>query len=183
MAQEKRSTYRHGNVREEAIRVALELVEAKGHPNISIRAIAGKIGVAHRALYNHFSDKDGLLDAVATEGFDQMANVVESCTDKASFISAYLDFSLSRPFLYALMMSRPHATMSETPALQTAVHRVITVAMKFFGSDTATPEENRRAVMKATILLHGGLVLRGNGILDVFDDAHFIRELSDMLEA
>ncbi|MBE7635237.1 TetR family transcriptional regulator [Sneathiella sp. P13V-1] len=182
MDKKSRTTYRHGNIREEAVKFSLEITDTEGHEALSMRKVAGHLGVAHRALYNHFKDREALLDAVATEGFNQLADEVDNSATQNDFIATYLDFALKRSSLYNLMMSRPHATMSDTPPLQSAVHRVITKAMSFFGSPNNSSEENRRAVMKATILLHGGITLRTNGILDVPDDKGFIEEISRMME-
>ncbi|MEH6405409.1 MAG: TetR/AcrR family transcriptional regulator [Sneathiella sp.] len=181
MTSEKRTTYRHGNVRDAAIKASLTLVNTESADKLSMRRVAEALGVAHRALYNHFSDREALLDAIATEGFHALAGAVANTTNQLTFVSAYLTFALEHPHLYPLMMSRPHATMSETPPLQKAVHQVITKAMAFFGQENATPQENRRAVMKVTILLHGGIMLRTNGILDVDGDGHFIDELTKMV--
>ena len=36
---------------------------------LSVRQVADAVGVAHRSLYNHFEDREALLDAVATEAY------------------------------------------------------------------------------------------------------------------
>jgi hypothetical protein len=79
------------------------------------------------------------------------------------------------------MKSRPHATMKEKPSLQRAVHLGITEALRIFGKPERGSTENRRAVMKVLILLHGGIALHIAGILDVRDDATFIEELQAMI--
>jgi len=42
-------------------------VAKAGHEQLSLREVADAVGVAHRSLYNHFRDREALLDAVATE--------------------------------------------------------------------------------------------------------------------
>lgn len=159
------------------------LVDKDGYDKLSMRRVAVQLGVAHRALYNHFEDREALLDAIATEGFEAMTKAVNLAETKQQFIALYLSFALDRSHLYGLMMSRPHATMSETPALQNSVHQVISKAMTFFGDSDKTSEQNRQSVMQATIMLHGGIMLRTNGILDIADDASFIDEISKMMAA
>ena len=68
-------------------------------------------------------------------------------------------FALANRALYALMTSRPHATMKHNPPLQIAVHKVITQAMRIFCRDIEGPAERRRAVMKVYITLYGGISL------------------------
>src|SRR5216684_2213487 len=125
----RRATYRHGNRKAAALKAAFGLVAKAGHESLSLREVADAVGVAHRSLYNHFADREALLDAVANRA------------------------------IYALMTSRPHATMKHNPPLQSAVHKVITEAMRIFCRDIATPAERRRAVIKIYITLYGGISL------------------------
>jgi hypothetical protein len=72
---------------------------------------------------------------------------------------AHVRFALANRAIYALMTSRPHATMKHNPPLQTAVHKVVTEAMRIFCRDIKTPAERRRAVMKIYTTLYGGISL------------------------
>src|ERR1700728_1330241 len=65
-----RDTCRHGNLREAAVSAAFALVAAGGEPALSLRRVAEAVGVAHRSLYNHFADREALVDAVAEAGFE-----------------------------------------------------------------------------------------------------------------
>tara|TARA_R110000772_G_scaffold52228_13_gene119805 strand:- start:6344 stop:6901 length:558 start_codon:yes stop_codon:yes gene_type:complete len=179
-AAEPRTTYRHGNLYEHAIDAAFEAIILAGHEALSLRKVANKIGVAHRSLYHHFADREALLDAVAKRGFEQLAVELTGSPDKRDFIARYCAFALQQPKIYALMMSRPHATMKDKPALQTAVHLSITEAMKHFTDPNEHSEMKRRSVMKMIILLHGGISLYASGILDVPSDADFIAEVQAM---
>jgi len=44
---------------------ALELIDAEGLAALSMRRLAGRLGVQAASLYSHFSNKDAVLDAVA----------------------------------------------------------------------------------------------------------------------
>ncbi|MDP3749618.1 MAG: TetR/AcrR family transcriptional regulator [Phenylobacterium sp.] len=178
-----RDSYRHGNLRAEAIAVALDLVVAQGHEALSLRRVADAVGVAHRSLYNHFSDREGLLDAVAEEGFLRFGRLLRAARTPDEYVGTYVGFALGNPRLYDLMKSRPHATMKQKPTLQAAVHLGITEALRLFARPQNTSEENRRAVMKVMVLLHGGIALHRAGILDVPDDAGLIEELQAMIRA
>lgn len=57
-------TYHHGNLREELIEKGIELLNAEGYANLSLRKVAKACGVSHAAPYNHFKDKDELLLAM-----------------------------------------------------------------------------------------------------------------------
>ncbi len=181
MSQTKRTTYRHGNVREEAIAAAEALIVELGHEKLSIRRVADKVGIAHRSLYNHFEDKDALLDAVATRGYEMLAGKLKTAKTNDKFVSRYAQFALDNPSIYALMTSRPHATMKEKPELQKAAHLVITEAIRMFSDQAAPTSEKQRAVFKVHMLLHGGLSLYQSGILDMPSDKAFVRELTAMV--
>lgn len=180
MSTSRRKTYHHGNLSDAALKAAINIVMAEGHDALSARRVAQAVGVAHRALYNHFANKDALLDAVAMQGFKDLAAAVEPATTRPAFIKAYVNFALQNRNLFTLMMNRPHATMSDNPPLQSAVHLVITKAFEFFASEDATPLQNRRRVMHAYILLSGALNLRESGILDVAGDEAFLADLIAM---
>lgn len=178
-----RESYRHGNVRSEAITVGLDMVRAQGYQALSLRRVAEAVGVAHRSLYNHFEDREALLDALAEEGYRLQGAALEGLATREDYVQAYVGFALESPHLYELMKSRPHATMKLKPTLQAAVHLGITEALRLFGSPDRSSEENRRAVMKVLILLHGGIALHQAGILDVSGDAGLIAELQAMVSA
>jgi AcrR family transcriptional regulator len=178
-----RETYRHGNVRAEAIAAAYDQVADKGHQALSLRRVAERVGIAHRSLYNYFEDREALLDAVAEIGFIDLATALKDAQTTDDFVRTYVEFALRTPRLYALMESRPHTTLKLKRSLQRAVHLGIAEAMRLFGRPGRTPAENRRAVMKVLILLHGGISLHAAGILDVAGNKGLIAELQEMVAA
>lgn len=182
-ARRTRDTYRHGNLRAEAAQAAYDLATADGAAGLSLRRVAEKVGVAHRSLYNHFADREALIDVVAERGFRELAAALRPAATRGEYVRAYVGFALRQPLLYALMKSRPHATMKQKPDLQRAVHETIAEAMRLFGRPGLSSDQNRRAVMKVIILLHGGIAMHQSGILDVDGDEGLIAELTAMLDA
>ncbi len=180
IAKAARDTYRHGNLRAEALAAAYRIVADVGHTGLSLRQVAVAAGVAHRSLYNHFEDREALLDAVATEAYLKLAASVAKARTPHDYTAKYVRFALANRAIYALMMSRPHGTMKARPPLQTAVHKVITEAMRIFCQDIASPEERRRAVMKIYIIQYGAISLYAAGILDQPSEKALIAELSAM---
>ena len=179
-ASPRRATYRHGNLKSAALKAATRLVAKAGHEQLSLRQVADAVGVAHRSLYNHFGDREALLDAVATEAYKRLAAILVKANTPEDYTAKYVRFALANRALYALMTSRPHATMKQNPPLQTAVHGVITQAMRIFCQDIPTPAARRRAVMKIYITLYGGISLYAAGVLDQPSEKALIAELSAM---
>src|SRR5215212_2095178 len=63
------NAYQHGNLREALVQAGLKLLTEGGVQGLSLRAAAQLAGVSHAAPYRHFKDKDGLVAAIAEEGF------------------------------------------------------------------------------------------------------------------
>src|SRR5258707_13214288 len=122
----RRATYRHGNLPAAALKAAYGLVARAGHERLSLREVADAVGVGHRSLYNHFRDREALLDAVATDAYSRLAAHLVKAQTPDDYTATYVRFALANRAIYALMTSRPHATMKHNPPLQRAVHKVIT---------------------------------------------------------
>src|SRR5579871_6157144 len=176
----RRTTYRHGDLRAAALKAATRLVAERGHESLSLREVAEAVGVAHRSLYNHFEHREALLDAVATDAYTQLATKLTKARTPADYTATYVHFALKNAAIYALMTSRPHATMKHNPPLQRAAHLVITEAMRIFCADISDPIERRRAVMQVYITLYGGISLYASGVLDQPNEKALIAELSAM---
>lgn len=178
-----RESYRHGNLRAEAVAAAAAMVAADGAEALSLRKVADAVGVVHRSLYNHFADREALLDAVAETGFGALAARLAEAADSDGYVRAYVGYALENPGLYALMKSRPHGTMKARPELQKAVHLGIAEARRLFDRPDRDREANRRAIMRTLILMHGGIAMHQAGILDVDGDEGLIAELQAMVKA
>lgn len=63
------------------IRATTEILEAQGLGAVTIRAVATRAGVAPMSVYNHFGDKQGLLDAVAEHHFATLAQALNTITE------------------------------------------------------------------------------------------------------
>jgi len=127
MLKENRKKYHHGDLKPALIAAGLDLLEETGLENLSLRAIAARVGVSHTAPKNHFDGLKGLLTAIAAEGFRrhaaEMRQGVESePPGKARLYAAcdgYIRFALAHPELFRLMFSKALCDHSN-PDLQTA---------------------------------------------------------------
>ena len=59
-----RTRRRRGSLTRDAILDAAEAIAAQGFDALSMRAVAGRLGAAPMALYNHYATKDQLVDAL-----------------------------------------------------------------------------------------------------------------------
>ncbi|MFI4934072.1 MAG: TetR/AcrR family transcriptional regulator [Caulobacterales bacterium] len=105
------STYHHGDLANALVAAALALVERGGAQAVSLRDLAGSLGVSRAAPYRHFADRDALLAAVAARGFEDLNKGYEAALAspgdgrerlrQASVF--YFDFAARRPGLFRLM--------------------------------------------------------------------------------
>src|SRR5262249_21407100 len=96
------STYRHGDLRQAVLRTAGKILEKEGLEALSLREVARRAGVSHNAPYRHFPDRDSLLAALAREGFERLAEALES-RPRREMGEAYVDFALAHPQRFRLM--------------------------------------------------------------------------------
>ena len=113
----KTSQYHHGNLREQILKTAFDLLDAEGIDAVGIRKIARLLEVAHSAPANHFKNKQALLVALATESFSELyAKIVKSSSTETdnfrlaihSFSNAILEFGLKYPNRYKLLWRREY---------------------------------------------------------------------------
>ncbi len=88
MKQSTAKPYHHGDLHQEILCAASELLEDNNISSLSLRAVAKKVGVSHTAPYRHFKDKESLLAGIAALGYDelsvQLTQAVESYPDDPS---------------------------------------------------------------------------------------------------
>jgi AcrR family transcriptional regulator len=98
--------------RRRIVEAAVELLESGGPDAVSTRAVAAAAGMQPPAIYRHFGDKEGLLEAVAEHGYAQFieskrAQLDPTPQDPVQELrrgwDMVVEFGLSRPELFALM--------------------------------------------------------------------------------
>jgi AcrR family transcriptional regulator len=108
--------YHHGNLHEALLRAAEEALETSGAQSISLRELSRELGVSHTSPRRHFADKQALLDALATRGFERfelaLSRAVKSRESFQVRVTklgrAYVGFALKHPMLFALMFEAKH---------------------------------------------------------------------------
>jgi len=112
-AAESSRPYHHGNLAQALVDAALALLEETQDWAFSLREVARRAGVSHNAPYKHFPEKRDLLAAVATRGFEALAERAEKAARDAPDArtrlmacgQAYISHALANPALYRLMFS------------------------------------------------------------------------------
>lgn len=94
------------------ITTARTVAEAEGWDAVTTRRLSTEIEYSQPVLYKHFTGMEQIAEAVALEGFDELAEVIrtargDSASDAAVRIAqAYLDFARDNPAVYDAMFTR-----------------------------------------------------------------------------
>ncbi len=125
--------YHHGDLRAALIAAAEADLAERGVEAFSLRQVAKRAGVSHAAPAHHFGDADGLLTALAVEGFHrflsaQAAREATAAPDPRSQLAAaglgYIDFALASPALFRLLFgsNRPDFVNPDLAAASSAAY-------------------------------------------------------------
>lgn len=125
-----------GEQTERILRAAAALLQEHGPAGISTRAVATAAGVQTPTLYRLFGDKDGLVDALASYGFESYLAEKRALEPSANAIDdvrrgwdIHVEFGLRNPAFYALMYGnlrpgrRPSAALENGEILRRMLER------------------------------------------------------------
>ena len=164
----EKNSYHHGDLRAALLAAGESVLAESGVEGFSLRRVAREVGVSHSAPAHHFGDTQGLLVALATEGFRKFRSAMQArqsaCAtqDATDMLLAsglgYLDFTQEAPALFQLMFSSDRVDMSD-PALEAAA----TAAFDHLAQDIerlrgVSPYENGAAmadVIASWSIVHG----------------------------
>ena len=92
---------------------ASELLEQEGPDALSVRRIAAAAGVAPMGVYNHFTSKFGIINALFELGFERLSDALAEVSSIADPLEAlvesgrcYRALALAQPMMYQLMFLR-----------------------------------------------------------------------------
>jgi AcrR family transcriptional regulator len=115
--------------RAQIISAARRIAELEGWSNVTVRRLSDEISYSQPVLYAHFGSRDGILAAVAIEGFQELGLALEKARKRArrgnaleSVAATYLEFAASSPALYEVMfllsLSIPFGEAATPPELR-----------------------------------------------------------------
>jgi AcrR family transcriptional regulator len=122
--------------RAQIISAARRIAELEGWSSVTVRRLSDEISYSQPVLYGHFESREGILAAVAIEGFQEIGLALEKARKRAkpgkmveSVASAYLEFAASSPALYEVMFSLslniPFADAATPPELRFAFAQLL----------------------------------------------------------
>ena len=169
--------YHHGDLRAALLAAAGAELEARGIEAFSLRSVAKRAGVSHAAPAHHFGDVNGLLTALAAQGFrrfvaNQAAYEDRAGTDPAARLVesglGYIAFAGANPALFRLMFGsdRPDFQAPELHEAAKAAFRQLEAANAAVAAalgkplDQSNVEATWAVVHGLADLLAGGRLMR-----------------------
>jgi AcrR family transcriptional regulator len=99
--------------RQAIVNAARELAEAEGWEAVTTRRLSDRIEYSQPVLYSHFENRDAIVEAVALEGFSELAAAMHEGKARArspeaalqGTVRAYVEFAEANPALYDAMFT------------------------------------------------------------------------------
>lgn len=176
----KRKTFHHGDTRAAAVEAALALLAEDGRDALTLRAVAARIGVNHRALYRHFASLDVLKVEVATVGVARLATALEKlqAPDSGAIVRAYARFAFDQPNLYDLIFSLPvRKHYATADGLGSAFRRVTAASLAAAGPS----RDGERGVFRLWGMTHGLIGLYRTGAWRAHSDRHAVEFIASLV--
>ena len=161
-------------LRAEIVAVATELIDQSADPDqLTLRAVAAKIGISTPSIYRHFPDIEHLKMAVAQRCFTEFGHARDRATDPitdpaAALLArcrAYCRFAVEHPGPYRFMFSHqvPRPTGGE-PLAGTDAFRALTASILRcqHGGSAQAPDDPALLGAQVWAALHGLALLRIN---------------------
>ncbi len=128
----EKKRYHHGDLKNTLIEAGKQLLAKEGVHGLSLRKVARQAGVSHAAPYAHFTDKQALIAAISTDGFQQLhdklaATIMQYHNDPHRLLveSAwmYIQFAMQEPDTFKIMFSGVLEKEKDYPAFVDISHR------------------------------------------------------------
>jgi AcrR family transcriptional regulator len=190
-----KTAYHHGNLREDLVTAALQIISRKGPAALTLRAVAERLGVSQTAPYRHFASKGALLAGVAAQGFttllERMQKEVAAAGDDLlaryqATGTAYLGFALEHPAHFTVMYgSRPEdfdVVASAEPARR-GLKLLVNIVIDCQRAGLAAAGDPQLIAVKVWSFVHGLAVLRLQGFLPRRLDPAGLRALATQTTA
>ena len=117
--------YHHGDLKNALIKAGVEILSKEGMEGLSLRKVAQRAGVSHSAPYSHFPDKQSLIAAISTEGFNQLYSELDAAIlayprnpkkQLQQGIQTYVQFALNNTDTFKIMFSGALEKEKEYPS-------------------------------------------------------------------
>lgn len=158
--------YHHENLKEALLEAAIALIGEVGPHAFTLREVARRAGVSHNAPYRHFRDKDALLAAVATQGFQRLTDALREAASRGRTAlerwkrsgRAYIAFAVRWPQHFTVMFDAAFIA-SDYPECAAAGKAAFDILLRLVADAQAAGELDGREPLPLALtswaLVHG----------------------------
>jgi AcrR family transcriptional regulator len=109
-----KKNYHHGDLKNALIAAGIEILATQGVHALSLRAVAQRAGVSHTAPYAHYADKQALIAAISTAGYQRLYDTLRAVGERyandplrqlVEGAWAYVQFALHDPAHFKITFS------------------------------------------------------------------------------
>lgn len=164
----KKRQYHHGHFKHAIIEAGIEIIQSEGIKMLSLRNVAGKIGVSHSALYRHYKNKEELIVSLALNGFQQLTQILDKAAEKfpddpkaqlKEMGGKHIQFAVNNPIYYRLMFGDYINNKTEYPdlfkAYDVCFRKLIEVLIRCTNRKNSKKESYMITAISIWSLLHG----------------------------
>ena len=133
--------------RAQIISAARRIAELEGWSNVTVRRLSDEIAYSQPVLYAHFGSREGILAAVAIEGFQELGLAMEAARKRGkrgkmvqAVATAYLEFAASSPALYEVMFSLGLSVPFDEAATPPELRFAFAQFLELFAEQSSKPE-------------------------------------------
>ncbi|MCP4969468.1 MAG: TetR/AcrR family transcriptional regulator [Arcobacter sp.] len=118
----KTTNYHHGNLKEELLKQAVDIIQKDGIDSLTLSALSKRLGTSRSAIYRHFSSKNELIQDVLVYGFEMFDEVIapvfkqeDQDVLKRLYIMGkkYIEFAKEHPNLYRMLFGEKFQIIRE----------------------------------------------------------------------
>jgi AcrR family transcriptional regulator len=150
---------------------ARELLDREGVAAVAMRPVAERVGITPMAIYRHYQDRASLLNAIADQGFRELAARLQKLQLRGGVQhrlmlvgDVFLDTALEFPHLYELMFLVPREGARVYPAdfkagRSPTFNPTVDVLEKAMRAGELRPDDPTEIAFELSAISHGLIVL------------------------
>lgn len=158
---------------------ASDLLLEKGAAGLNVRAIAKRAGLSTIGIYSHFQGKQGILDALYIDGYQQVYDGISSALKikdpKRAALAVtknYLEMARRHEAQYRLIFGETNTDYTPNAealaAGRRAFNRLVELTARLLPENTSKKHQQRIA-LRVWALVHGYVSIRHHAMRDIAD--------------
>ena len=164
------------DLRATVLKAAVDFIAEHGPDGLSFRQVAAAAGVSHQAPYHHFTDRKGIFQAIALEGFTKFDAALRTAEQRrdidtsTALLEGYVEFALTHPGHFRVMFRTDLTGVGENHELARVADTsfdVLVDHVKGVLGPRASVDQIRERVVTMWSIAHGLATLLIDGPLEL----------------